>query len=142
MRNKGLILVAILSILIVTVVTFQPISRKPFRPFDREIDPGKIKRRLELLPYYIKIKTILASVNSLLLLSLFVTYFKVYRETKSNFSLGLLLFSIALLLYSFSSNPIIHWFGGFRGSGLGPFTILTDLFTCIASAILLYLSQQ
>lgn len=145
MKNTGLIFVAVVSLLVATIVMVQPLSHRPFRPFrpfEREIDPGKLKRRLSVLPYYIKAKTILSSVNSILLLSLFVTYLGIYRETGSEFSLGLVIFSLALFFYSIASNPLIHWFSGFPGSGLGPFTMLPDLFTCIASAVLLYLSQQ
>jgi hypothetical protein len=95
-----------------------------------------------LFPYLIFAKTILASVNSILLTILFVIYIGIYRTTRSQFSIGLLIFSIALLLYSLTSNPIIHRLAGFRVGGLGPFTMLPDLFTCIASAVLLYLSRQ
>ena len=64
--------------------------------------------------------------------------------TKAEFSVGLIIFTVALLTYSVTSNPLIYGFAGFRlsGAGLGPFTMLPDLFTCIASAILLYLSRQ
>ncbi len=93
--------------------------------------------------YYLLIaKTILSSVNTVLLILVLIIYIEIYYRTASKFSLGLVLFAVALLLYSLTSNPIIHGFAGFMISGLGPFTILPDLFTCVASAILLYLSQQ
>ncbi len=95
-----------------------------------------------LLPYLLIVKTILASVNTILLTILLAIYFGIYRTTRSQFSLGLIIYSMALLLYSLTSNPLLHRFAGFIGSGLGPFTMLPDLFTCIASAILLYLSRQ
>ena len=69
-------------------------------------------------------------------------YLEIYYKTKSQFSLGLVIFAIALFLYALTSNPLIQGVVGFRLSGLGPFTMLPDLFTCIASAILLYLSRQ
>ncbi len=92
--------------------------------------------------YLVIVKTVISSVNTVLLTIVLVIYVEVYYKTESKFSLGLVIFTIALLLYALTSNPIIHGFAGFRGSGLGPFTILPDLFTCIASAILLYLSRQ
>jgi hypothetical protein len=145
MKNKELVFVAIVSLVVATIVMVQPISHrpfKPFRPFEKEIDPESLRRRLAILPYYMKAKTILSSVNSVLLLSLFVTYLEIYRKTGSEFSLGLVIFSLAIFFNTITSNPLIHWFTGFPGSGLGPFTMLPDLFTCIASAILLYLSRQ
>jgi hypothetical protein len=96
----------------------------------------------ELLPFLLLAKTALASTNSILLSILLLIYVKIYRTTRSQFSLGLIIFSIALLLYSLMANPLVHMLAGFRLEGLGPFTMLPDLFTCIASAILLYLSQQ
>ena len=96
----------------------------------------------DLVLYLWGAKTVLASVNAALLTYLLVVYIGIYRKTGSEFSLGLVIFSIALLLYALTSNPLLHGIAGFRGSGLGPFTMLPDLFTCIASAILLYLSRQ
>lgn len=96
----------------------------------------------DLFPYLLLAKTALAATNAILLTILFLIYIKIYRTTKSQFSIGLIIFTVALLLYSLTSNPLIHGLAGFRLSGLGPFTMLPDLFTCIASAILLYLSQQ
>jgi hypothetical protein len=96
----------------------------------------------DLLPSLLLAKTALAITNSILLTILLINYVRIYKTTRSQFSLGLIIFSVALLLYSLTSNPLIHTLAGFRLSGLGPFTLLPDLFTCIASAILLYLSQQ
>ena len=96
----------------------------------------------DLLPFLLLAKTALASTNSILLSILLLIYVRIYRTMRSQFSLGLIIFSVALLLYSLMANPLVHMLAGFRLEGLGPFTMLPDLFTCIASAILLYLSQQ
>ena len=137
------VIVAILGLLAITLVAFQLIS---YRPFEREFfgrdgfpEPPPWG---ELSPYFLIMKAVLSTVNTILLIIVLVIYLEIYRKTKSTFSLGLVIFTIALLLYSLTSNPLIHGFAGFRLSGLGPFTILPDLFTCIASAILLYLSRQ
>lgn len=90
---------------------------------------------------YYTVKAVLASVNTVLLTSLLYIYLKVYRETGLEFSLGLVVTSFALLLYSLVSNPLLVNFSGFRGSGLGPFAMLPDLFTCVASFTLLYISR-
>ena len=90
---------------------------------------------------YYQIKAVLASVNAFLLISLSSIYWKVYSDTGLEFSLGLVIFSFALLLYSIVSNPLLVSVAGFRASGLGPFAMLPDLFTCIASFTLLYISR-
>jgi len=90
---------------------------------------------------YYTIKAVLASVNAFLLITLTSIYWRVYSETSLEFSLGLVIFSFALLLYSLVSNPLLVSVAGFRGSGLGPFAMLPDLFTCIASFTLLYISR-
>ena len=138
MKNIRWIMVAILGILSINIVIIQPASCSPF---DRDVFPEPPPWNV-FVPYFIIAKAILSTVNTILLTILLVIYIGIYRKTESKFSLGLVIFTIALLLYALTSNPIIHGFAGFRGSGLGPFTMLPDLFTCIASAILLYLSRQ
>ena len=90
---------------------------------------------------YYSLKAVLASVNAFLLVSLSVIYVRVYRETGLEFSLGMVVFSVALLFYALVSNPLLVRYAGFMGSGLGPFAMLPDLFTCIASTTLLYISR-
>ncbi len=104
----------------------------------RGMGGGRMSGDLEV---YYSLKTVLASVNAFLLLSLTVTYLKVYQETGLEFSLGMVIFSVALLLYAFASNPLLVRYAGFMGSGLGPFAMLPDLFTCIAAFTLLYISR-
>lgn len=101
---------------------------------------GGMRHEGDLEVYY-SMKAVLSSVNAFLLGFLTVIYLRVYNETGLEFSLGLIVFSVALLLYALFSNPLLVSFAGFRGSGLGPFAMLPDLFTCIASFTLLYLSQ-
>lgn len=93
------------------------------------------------LAIYYTIKAVLASVNAFLLIVLSSIYLKVYKDTGLEFSLGLVIFSVALLLYSLVSNPLLVSVAGYRASGLGPFAMLPDLFTCIASFTLLYISR-
>ncbi|MCK4953319.1 hypothetical protein KAS14_06005 [Candidatus Bathyarchaeota archaeon] len=137
MKNKNWIYVAILSLLVINIVAVPPASCNPFvlgLPPQRPAHP--------LLTFFILVKTILSSLNSILLIILLVVYLGLYRKTASQFSFGLVIFSLALLLYSLTSNPVIQRLAGFRVSGLGPFTMIPEIFTFIASVILLYLSQQ
>ena len=85
-------------------------------------------------------KTVVSTVNVTLVIILLLTYIDIYRRIKSNFTVGLIIFSMILLLYTLTSNPIMQWLFGFSAFGLGPFVMLPDLFTCIALSILLYLS--
>jgi len=143
MKNRRWVLVTILALLAITIIALQLASRQLFDRglFDREIPP-ELPPWTELLPNLLLAKTIITSLNIILLGILLATYVQVYRKTESKFSLGLIIFTITLLLYALTSNPLLHGFAGFRVLGLGPFTFLPDLFTCVASAILLYLSRQ
>ncbi|MDQ1279698.1 MAG: hypothetical protein QG670_960 [Thermoproteota archaeon] len=143
MKNLGLIIIAILGILAISIVVFLPALYGPFnRGFFNGGIPPEPPPWDALFPYLFIAKIILSSANFILLTIVLVIYIGIYQKTKSQFSLGLVIFTIALLLYSFTSNPIMQGFGGFRVSGLGPFIMLPDLFSCIASVILLYLSRQ
>ena len=94
------------------------------------------------LEVYYTAKILLSSVNAVLLLGLLVIYVDIFNQVRSEFTIGLIVLNVALLLYALTSNPLIHRWLGFMGSGLGPFAMLPDLFTLIASAMLLYLSQK
>ena len=88
------------------------------------------------------INFLLTSVNILLLAYLLYNYVSVYLQVKSNFSLGLIVLASALLAHSISANPVIAMLFGFRGTGLGPFTIIPSFFTLIAAIVLVHLSKQ
>lgn len=88
------------------------------------------------------IKTVISSINLTLLVFLLVTYVDIYRKTKSEFTIGLMIFAMVLLLYALSSNPLVHQLFGFRAFGLGPFAMLPDLFTLAALITLLYLTYK
>lgn len=148
MENRRWVIVTILGLLAITIAIFSLVSYISFHReffyrefFYRGISPEPPLWG-ELLPNLLIAKTVLSLLNTILLTVLLVTYMEIYRKTKSEFSIGLIIFTITLLLYAVTSNPLIHGIAGFRGSGLGPFTILPDFFTCIASSILLYLSLQ
>ena len=94
------------------------------------------------LEVYYTAKILLSSVNAVLLLGLLVIYADIFNQVRSEFTIGLIALNVALLLYALTSNPLIHQWLGFMGSGLGPFAMLPDLFTLIASTMLLYLSQK
>jgi hypothetical protein len=92
--------------------------------------------------YILQIKYALSLINIGLILVVFVLYAKIYRKTKSPFSLGLSIFSLAFLLDILTSSPLFQAICGFRSSGLGPFLIVPDIFTTVALAILVYLTTK
>ena len=119
------IIVAILAIVWATLFTPPP---PPASPPD--------------FPIFFTLKTVITSVNATLLIILFIIYVDIYRKTRSKFSLGLLIFTLTMLLQVLSSHPLIHQLFGYRGAGLGPFLMLPDFFTLIASVMLLYLAYK
>jgi hypothetical protein len=88
------------------------------------------------------VKTVISTVNVVLVIMLLLNYVDIYRKTKSEFTIGLILFSLILLLYTLASTPIMHWLFGFSAFGLGPFVMLPDILACIALSVLLYLSLK
>ena len=144
MKDKswtGLALLTLLisSMILVRMAAGQPSGRPP-RFWD--IDPENWERLREQLPLYFTVKTIFSTISSILLVVLIMVHVGIYRKMGTKFSLGLVIFSVALLLYTISSNPFVHQMLGFRRIGFGPLMMLPEVFTCIASAILLYLSRQ
>lgn len=88
------------------------------------------------------VQLFLSTFNVILLAVLAGTYVQLYRQLPNRFTFSLILFSIALLLYALASNPAVHLLFGYRGSGLGPFVFLPDLFAAVAVTVLLYQSYQ
>ena len=89
---------------------------------------------------YYTVRIVLTTINATLLILLFSAYLGMYRKVKSDFTLGLMVFSVVLFLYALSSNPLVQRPFGFHAFGLGPFAMLPDLFTCVALGVLLYLT--
>ncbi|MEM3715784.1 MAG: SHOCT domain-containing protein [Candidatus Bathyarchaeia archaeon] len=87
-------------------------------------------------------KSVISTVNVALVIILLLLYMDIYRKTKAQFSIGLIIFSLMLLFYTLSSNPFMHMLFGFRAFGLGPFAMLPDALTFVALIMLLYLSLK
>ncbi len=130
-----LVVVALLTALWATTTQF---PRSPLLETRRGPPPPPI-RDIEL---YYTLNMVISSINVTLLIFLLITYISIYRKIKSDFTIGLMIFSVVLLLYALTSNPLVHRIFGFHASGLGPFAMLPDLFTCVALVILLYLSAK
>jgi hypothetical protein len=91
----------------------------------------------------VRIKLFVTTLNVVMLLALLWNYVAVYRDLPNRFTLSLLLFTVALLLYAVSSNPLLSLLLGFRhGTTLGPFVFIPDVFASIAVVVLLYQSYS
>ena len=146
MQKKSRIPIALATVIVIAVVviavlaTIWAISPNQFgsspfgpRPFPR----GPIRGDIQL---FYTLQTVFSVVNMTLSIALLLMYVSIYRKTQSEFTVGLIIFSAVLLLYAFVSLPLLHRVFGFNEFGLGPFAVLPDLFTCIALAVLLYLT--
>jgi len=131
-----LIVVAILAALWATSTIWYP--RYPFNPFGPH-EPERIQGDIEL---FYTIQTIVSTINVTLSTFLLLIYISIYRKTRSEFTIGLTIFSGVFLMNAVALNPFVQWAFGFRAFGLGPFAMLPDLFTLAALAVLLYLSIE
>ena len=128
-----LIVVAILATLLATSTVWFP--HLPWEPRPRPSE--SILCDIEL---FYTVKTVFSTINVTLSIFLLATYASIYRKTRSEFTIGLIIFSAVFLMNALASNPLVIWAFGFRPFGLGPFAMLPDLFTFGALAVLLYLS--
>jgi hypothetical protein len=90
----------------------------------------------------ITIKLIISFVNIFLISSLLIIYLDIFRSVKSRFTIGLVVITVALLVYAVTSNPIVQMALGYPISGPGPFLFIPDIFTALAAGILIYLSIE
>lgn len=106
----------------------------PFRPIQiRPINPADIEL------FYVA-RTVFSTINIALLIALITTYASIYIKTRSQFTIGLLIFATFFLIKDITWSPfVVGWFG-FGLFGLGPFAFLPDLFELAALSVLLYLS--
>jgi hypothetical protein len=91
---------------------------------------------------YLGFKTALTMINMTLSVILIGLYVKVYRDTKSEFTIGLIIMTFSLFLYATLSNPLLPMLFGYRILGVGIFSILPDIFTTVALSALLYLGLK
>lgn len=136
-----LVILIVVAILAALWATFTFWLRGRWGPWE----PWRLRPRpTETIPWDIEFfytaKTVVSTINVTLLVFLLLTYIGIYRKTRSEFTIGLIIFSAVFLLNALASNPLVIWFFGFLPFGLGPFALLPDLFTLAALTVLLYLS--
>ena len=97
---------------------------------------------LPALSVMITLKTVVSFVNMALIFLMLSIYIDLYRKIKSNFTAGLLLLIIVLLMNALTSNPLLFLRFGFPVVGAGLGFIIPDLFSTIALTVLFYLSLE
>jgi len=133
-------LLLVFTVLCLTSVLSAYAQQNRFNPpFD--IDPEDIPELREQLERYFIGKSVISVINTLLLLYLFYIYYGLYKTTKSQFSLGLIVMTIALLIFTIASSPLTNWIIGDKRL-FGIFNFIPDIFTTIATIVLIYLSSQ
>jgi len=109
-------------------------------PFTRRVPPpGENPLDLE---FFYTAEAVVTTVNVTLSLILLVLYLNIYRKTRSDFTIGLIIFSAVFFLNALFSSPFVPFAFGFRPYGLGPFALVPGLFTFAALIVLLYLSLR
>ena len=111
----------------------------PFSPFQHHEQPPYIPGDIE---FFYTAQTIVSTINVTLSIILLLVYISIYRKTRSEFTIGLIIFSAVFLLTALASNPLVIRAFGYLSVGLGPFALLPALFTFGALVVLLYLSAK
>ncbi len=140
-KSELIILTLILVSLAIIVWAAYVYYNGPVSPFAERPHPatGYIPGDFE---FFYLANTILSTINIVLLVILIVNYASIYVKTRSEFTIGLLIFAGALLLKDLVSNPFFIGVFGFRPFGLGPFVLIPDIFEFAALMVLLYLSIE
>jgi len=138
-KTRFWLLVAVLIVVVVAVAVFALLGGERFYmpPPWQQRPPRNIPGDIEL---YYTVKTVISTVNITLLVFLLMNYAIMYSDTKSEFLIGLIIFSLILLFHAISSNPLVYQLFGFHAFGLGPFAMLPDIFTLTALIVLVYLT--
>ena len=94
------------------------------------------------LEFFYAASSILSAVNIALLIVLTLIYVDIYVKTRSQFTIGLIIFASVFLVKDLTSSSLITSMFRFRAYGLGPFELLPALLEFFALSILLYLSVR
>ena len=130
-----LVVVAALTAIWATSTSLFPrFAWRPRPPPPYEI-PGDIE-------FFYTVNAVVSTINVTLAIILLALYTGIYRKTRSEFTIGLIVFSVVFLLNALASNPLLVWAFGFQPYGLGPFAVLPGVFTVGALVVLLYLSLR
>jgi len=128
-------LIVLTAVVAILLATYKNSLAPSFHPRPTFTNPQDFE-----LYYYAR--TVFSTINIVLIVILIVNYVSVYLKTKSEFSIGLLLFAMAFLVKDLAQSPFIVQGAGFNIFGLGPFAFLPDMFEMVALMVLFYLSVK
>ena len=133
-----LVIMLAIAALAVVIASYQLYSQQTTNPIFQGGRPFRLNPAdLEL--YYVA-RLVFSSINIVLLIILIINYVSIFAKTKSEFTIGLLLFAAFFLMKDIAWSPFVVSLAGFNVFGLGPFAFLPDLFELVALSVLLYLS--
>lgn len=138
-KRKWLLLAILATTVIVAALLAASASLFQLSILNQALPPYFIPGDIE---FFYTAQAVVSTVNITLLVFLLGIYINIYTKTHSEFTIGLIIFSVVFLLYALSSNPFVIETFGFRQFGLGPFALLPDVFTFSALLVLLYLSLK
>lgn len=143
-HRKSIIWIAIIALIVIAgilaglwaALSFENIFRNPFAPRPvLQFNPADLE-------FYYVARTVFSTINIGLLAILTETYAILYIKTRSQFTIGLLIFSIVFLIKEITSSPFVIGAFRFTISGLGPFALIEPMFELAALSVLLYLSIE
>jgi hypothetical protein len=140
--RNWLIVGTLIAVAILTTLWATSTSWFPHRPFEPRGPPGNLESIRYDMEIFYTVQTVVSTVNVTLAVFLLLSYIGIYQKTKSEFTIGLIVFSTVFLLNALASNPLLIRAFGYYPLGLGPFAMLPDLFTLLALAVLLYYSLK
>ncbi len=124
------------SVVIIVAAYFASQARVSFYPFV----PRSVRINAADIELFYIARTLLSTLNMALILVLIINYVGIYLKTRSQFTIGLVLFAMFFFVKEVAWSPFIVSWAGFGAFGLGPFAFLPDMFELVALSILLYLS--
>jgi hypothetical protein len=147
MKKSTTVIIVIVIILIAGIVgallgnALSERQRKP-DPIRDDFNNEDLRRAREDISTFLIIKSMVTTINITISLLLIGLYVNIYRDIKSDFTMGLIIVMFSMLVYAITSNPLFHALFGYGLFGLGPFTMIPDLFATVALSTLLYLSLK
>ena len=140
MNNKKLtVLLPVVVIAIVVAVVGLVLASLILPPPETAPPPILLPDRM-IMDFFLKVKTMISLVNIVFIISLMLIYRGIYRQVKSQFTMGLIVVMLVLLMYALTSNPLIQILFGYQAQGLGPFAMIPDIFATFGLGLLLYIS--
>lgn len=90
----------------------------------------------------VRVELLVTTFNLCVLVALTGSYVGLYRDLPNKYTRSLIVLSLALLLYAFTSNPFVPFLFGYPPKpDIGVFVFLPDLFVSLAIVVLFYQSQ-